>query len=93
MSFLNLGGLTKGLTAGINYDIQFKRNLVWALSHGNTKALAALQHIAETNIKELAGTGTHITDQILIALVTGGSDPTAGSREAMHQFTRDFGDH
>lgn len=93
MSFINFSGFTDGLKKGINYDIQFKRNLVWALSHGNAKALTALQHIAETNVKELAGTGAHITDQVLVALVTGGSDPTAGSRELMHQFQRDYGDH
>lgn len=92
MSGFSIGGIGKGLKAGLQYDVQYTRNWLWAAKTKNQEAINACIKIGETNLHEILGTATDVTESHAVSLLFAG-DPFQASRQLMHDFEARFGKH
>lgn len=92
MSGLNIGGIGTGVQKGIQYDMQYLKNLLWAAKTKNTAATEDLLVIAETNVKEVMGTAVEVGTAQVMALIFN-PDTCKGSRQLMHEFEAKYGNH
>ena len=92
MAGFSIGGIGTGLQKGLQYDVQFARDVAWAIKTMNLPALKDLQVIAETNVKEIVGTATDVTESHAVSLLFAG-DPFAGSRHLLQAFEAKYGKH